>query len=436
MLGERGEVDPMMVTPRVLLVDDEPSVLETMAAILSQEGYDVVEASTVDEALRQLRQHDFDLLLTDLRIDNGSGLTLLAEVRQHAPDTTAIMLTGYASLESAIDALREGAYDYLVKPCHVEELKATVARGVERSQLARALRDRIEELDQANAQLRTFSDELQERIAQATADLRQKVDELADTNHQLADANHRLEEASRLREEFISMAAHELKTPVTSLRATAQLLLRRLDREGFPSAEELARRMTLIDQQSDKLTRLVSQMLDLTRLEGGRLPLAVEEIDLAALVRDIVESEQLKTSQHDIVLKAPDRLMTWLDPLRIDQALTNLIDNAIKYSPEGGEITVELGQPKAEAIELAVTDHGMGIAPEHRAHIFERFYRAHDNRHLAGIGLGLYITHQIVELHGGEIRAEFPAAGGTRFVLHLPVTQEAAGRAPTPARSS
>src|SRR5207249_10538132 len=109
----------------------------------------------------------------------------------------------------------------------------------------------------------------------------------------------------------------------------------------------------------------------------------------------------------------------YVDPLRIDQAITNLVDNAIKYSPDGGEIRVDLAQPTKDTIEIAVTDRGIGIAPEHRSRIFERFYRAHGAYHLAGIGLGLYITRQIVELHGGQVHAEFPDEGGTRFVIQL-----------------
>jgi signal transduction histidine kinase len=337
------------------------------------------------------------------------------------------MLTGYASLESAIEALREGAYDYLVKPCHVDELKATVARGVERGQLARALRARIAELDEANSQLRTLSDELQARVDAATADLRGKVEELASANLQL-------EAAAREREEFVSMAAHELKTPVTGLRVAAQLLLRRLAQGQELTREDLERRLTLLDQQSDKLARLVSQMLDLSRVEAGRLNLEIEPVDLSALAAGVVENERLKTNRHAITLVAPKNLMARVDPLRIDQSITNLIDNAIKYSPEGGDILVELSQPTRDRIKISVTDHGMGIAPEHRPHIFERFYRGDDSQHQAGVGIGLYITRQIVELHGGEIFAEHPAEGGTRFIIRLPVTRSRRTRATEPAK--
>jgi len=396
-----------------LLVDDEPSVLETMAAILEQEGYDVTPSDSVEDALTRLRSAEYDLLLTDLRIDTGSGLTLLAEVHERAPDTTAIMLTGYASLESAVDALREGAYDYLVKPCHVEELKATVARGVERSRLSRTLRERVKELDAANSELHTLSKDLQRRVEQATADLVQKLDELAT-------ANQRLEETQRQREEFISMAAHELKTPVTSVRASAQLLKRRFEREGASDLAAIERGLTLIDQQSAKLARLVAQMLDISRIEAGRLELARERIDLIQVVRDVIDAEQSKAADRSIVLHAPNQLEVLVDSLRMDQALTNLVDNAIKYSPEGGDVKVTIRRLGKERVEIAVVDGGPGIPLEHRPHIFERFFRAHEDRHHTGLGLGLYITSQIVVAHGGNIRAEFPNSGGTRFVIDLP----------------
>ena len=200
---------------RILLVDDEEGVRETMAAILEREGYEVVSAPSGEEALEHVHDDPFDLLLTDLRMEGMSGVELMAAIRERSPETPSIMLTGYASLDSAIEALREGAYDYLVKPTHVDVLKAAVARGVERGLLARSLHDRVEELDATNAELRALSDELEQRVQRATADLSHKVDELAETNRQL-------EEATRLREAFISVAAHELKTPISSRRARPQ----------------------------------------------------------------------------------------------------------------------------------------------------------------------------------------------------------------------
>src|SRR5207244_2180028 len=155
---------------------------------------------------------------------------------------------------------------------------------------------------------------LQERVDQATADLRRSMSELAETNHQL-------EEATKIREEFISMAAHELKTPITSLRGSAQLMLRRLGRDDAVDAESMRRGLHVIEQQSGKLARLITQMLDLTRVRAGRLELNPERTELARLVRDVAANEQTFADEHRIVVTAPDELFAAVDPLRIDQVL-------------------------------------------------------------------------------------------------------------------
>jgi adenylate cyclase len=195
---------------RVLVVDDEPSVLETIVAILEAEGYRVLAASDVPAALETLGREQVDLVLTDLRMEGPSGLSLLAEIRRNWPDTLAVVLTGYASLESAIDALREGAYDYLVKPCDVHELKATVARALERAQLVRSLKQHVAELEAANRRISGFAGELQQRVNDATAQLNEKLAELSQ-------AKQRLEILQHQREEFVSMVVHEMNQPLTNI---------------------------------------------------------------------------------------------------------------------------------------------------------------------------------------------------------------------------
>jgi signal transduction histidine kinase len=127
--------------------------------------------------------------------------------------------------------------------------------------------------------------------------------------------------------------------------------------------------------------------------------------------------------EHTITLAAPPSLEAEVDPLRLEQVLTNLLENAIKYSPEGGPIEVAVSRSADEALEIAVRDHGLGIPPEKRARIFERFYQAHGDGHRSGLGLGLYISCEIVELHGGGITVEFPPDGGSRFIVRLPLTR-------------
>lgn len=233
------------------------------------------------------------------------------------------------------------------------------------------------------------------------------------------------EEATRLRDEFLSVAAHELKTPMTSLRGYAQVALRRLEREGTLDRERLERTLGAVDAQTAKLSRLVNQLLDISRLQAGRLTLDLETIDVLQLVRSVVEAAQSSTERHTIAVHASPVVQARIDPLRIEQVLINLLDNAIKYS-SGGEITVDVAVPNApdaSSFTISVRDRGEGIAPEVRSQIFDRFYRAHTESHASGMGLGLYISRQIVELHGGHIEAEFPEDGGTRFVVTLPLRQ-------------
>ncbi len=228
------------------------------------------------------------------------------------------------------------------------------------------------------------------------------------------------QEAVRLRDEFLSVASHELKTPVTSLRGFAQLIVRQFDSEGQMDPNRVRHALQVIDQQSDKLSRLVSQLLDVSRIEAGRLALEKKVTDVARLVKGVVETAQASTSRHKITVRVPSEVLALVDPLRLEQVVTNLIDNAIKYSPEGGPIHVEVPAPLAETVCLEVADGGIGIPAEHRQGIFDRFYQAHQGAYLAGMGLGLYISRHIVDLHGGRIEVECPPEGGTRFVVCIP----------------
>ncbi|MCA1646449.1 MAG: GAF domain-containing protein [Chloroflexi bacterium] len=230
--------------------------------------------------------------------------------------------------------------------------------------------------------------------------------------------------AVSIRDEFLSVAAHELKTPMTSLRGYAQLLGREFDKGYVANADRARRAALTIQVQSDKLARLVGQLLDVSRIQSGKLALEREQADLSALVRDLVEAARAQLSNHTLVAHLPTSAVLAIDPLRVEQVVTNLIDNAIKYSPEGGRIDVVLNAAAgADRVQFSVRDQGVGVPLEDRAHIFDRFYQAHAGGALtsmAGMGLGLYISRQIVELHGGTIEAVFPEEGGAQFVVSLP----------------
>jgi two-component system sensor histidine kinase KdpD len=171
---------------------------------------------------------------------------------------------------------------------------------------------------------------------------------------------------------------------------------------------------------------LVAQLLDISRIQSGRLALQLRTVDIGQLIRDVVTAMQHQSQDHTLQVVAPLHLQMRIDALRIEQVLTNLVDNAIKYSPQGGPIDIEVASPDGDHVQIAVRDRGPGIPVEHRARIFERFYQADAAQHAAGMGLGLFISREIVELHGGSITAEFPPDGGARFIITLP-TESPAG---------
>lgn len=403
----------MANVPRILIVDDEPGVAVTLQAVLEQEGYQVMAALTAAEAQRLIASHTFDAALLDVRIDEADGLDLLAELRERQPDCGAIMLTGYASLESAVRAIRHGAYDYLTKPCDLEELKLTVARAVERAMLTRQLKERLAELEQANATIRTLNEDLQRRVEAATAELTHKVAELSETTR-------RLEEAQRLREEFISMVVHEIGQPLTNISGYAQLLER-----GKVSEEVRARAISTIAGETRRLRRLVQDLADAARLAAGRFHVEPTQCDLAEIAREQVELAKARTSRHTITLEVPPSLPpVRCDRDRVAQVLSNLIGNAMKYAP-GGRIAVRL-RAQSGCVCASVSDEGPGIPPQEIETIFRPYVRLRQSAEpeMGGSGLGLYIARGIVEAHGGRIWVESAPGKGTTFTFCLPVLQE------------
>lgn len=428
------------MAPRILIVDDEESVTITMAAILEMDGYSVATALRGADALQLIQGEVYDLVLTDLRLDDFDGMEVLAAARRKAPETVGIVLTGYASLESAVKALREGAYDYMLKPADVEELRATVARGIERRKLGLQLQERVAELEQANRTISELNDSLQDRVAQATQELQARVEDLDAARDELQSSYEKLQELDKLKSQFLSIASHELKTPITAMSGFVQIAVRRIKRRlvaGRPGEEQwkkeeetLLEQLEVVQRQTGKLARLVDELLDVSRIESGRLELRVSDIDLPELIAEVMKRHQLMATKHELRLHYdPDRkLGVRGDRDHLEQVLNNLIGNAMKYSPEGGPIDVTVARAGDQEIEFAVEDHGIGIRGPELARVFGLFYRSPDRnaRDVGGMGLGLYITKEIVDRHSGRIWAESEVGKGTTFHVTLPASVPAA----------
>ena len=223
--------------------------------------------------------------------------------------------------------------------------------------------------------------------------------------------------ATRIREEFLHVASHELRGPLGTLRLGVQLLLREVRTGGGRPPEA---RLHMIERQSERLVRLADALLDVSRITSGRLELARERADLAAVVREVAARHAAEGEAGALIgCDLPDALPCELDVGRMEQVLTNLLSNAVKYG-RGRPIEVTL-RGEGGAARLSIRDHGIGIAQADQVRIFDRFERAVSGRHYAGLGLGLWIVRQIVEAHGGTIRVRSAPDEGSTFVVELPL---------------
>lgn len=227
----------------------------------------------------------------------------------------------------------------------------------------------------------------------------------------------------RQKDEFLSVASHELKTPITSIKGLTQMVIRRLNREGRTRD---AASLQIVDEQLNRLIKLVNDLLDVSRIQTGKLSLVVERFNLAACLRRVCEAMQATTERHTLHVDAPERIMIEGDVQRIEQVMANLLSNAIKYSPEHGKIEIRLEAAEKTAT-ISVRDYGIGIPPADRARLFERFHRGSNvlDYHISGFGIGLYISNEIVRSHGGSIWLDDMGSGdteqGSRFCIQLPL---------------
>jgi signal transduction histidine kinase len=395
----------------ILMVDDQPAKLLSYEAILADLGLHLVKANSGREALEHLLKTEVAVVLMDVSMPEIDGFELAAMIRQHPRyQKTAIIFVSAVRLTD-LDRLKGyevGAVDYIPVPVIPEILRAKVSVFAE-------LWRKTRELEKLNL-------ELERRVEVRTAELEASM--VRERKARLA-----AESAIKARDEFLSVAAHELKTPLTGLRATAQILGRKLQKGEVTGPPWLDDGLRTIDQQSERLARLIGQLLDISRLDQEKLAVERTRTDLTALTERLVAAFRARTTRHTFVLDIDTGLVADVDATGIEQVLSNLLDNAIKYSPDGGQIEIEAHR-SGRFVTLSVRDHGIGIPPEKRGAVFERFFQAHAEDHRSGLGLGLYISQQIVGLHDGTIGVEFPLNGGTRFVVKLPAKVDAL--APTP----
>lgn len=251
-------------------------------------------------------------------------------------------------------------------------------------------------------------------------EIKQKVKELSSIAEE---KDEQLRLASFLNEkksEFLSIASHELKTPLTVIKVYAQVARSLKDKDINKMVEYLDK----IDQQATKVNNLVQQLLDLTKIENDKVNYRMEEVDLAAFLKEVLDSISYSHPNHPIVLKPFKDISLSLDKLRIEQVIVNLVSNAAKYSPNGKAITVEVDASSNQALTIGVTDQGIGLSEENLTKVFDKFFRAEDViQKISGLGMGLYITTRIIKEHKGKIWAVSQEGKGSTFYFSLPRLQ-------------
>ncbi|WP_202924919.1 ATP-binding protein [Myxacorys almedinensis] len=393
--------------PLVLVVEDNPEMNRFITTMLATE-YRTATASNGQEGLEQAIALHPDLIVSDVMMPYLSGDQLVQQIRTHSELDTipVVMLTAKADDELRVQLLRQGAQDYLMKPFSAEELQARVGNLIS----VKRVRDFLQ------AELASQSHDLEAMMTEVS--LRRR--ELQIALNALQRQAEELEQANRLKDEFLAIVSHELRTPLNSILGWAEALRTRTFNETI-----MARALETIERNARLQTQLIENLLDISRLLRGKLLLNRHSVDLRSLLETAVQTVQPQATAKTIRLSAA--LDDPIDPIsgdadRLRQIVENLLSNAIKFTPEGGQVEIRLEQQHGE-VKVQVSDTGQGIRAEALPYIFDYFRQADSSntRHYGGLGLGLAIVRQLVELHEGQIWVESQGEGqGATFTVVLP----------------
>jgi signal transduction histidine kinase len=377
---------------RILLIDDNPDDRALARRVLerdlpSVETREIFDAATLDKALEE---EPFDLVVTDYRLRWSDGLEVLRRVKEKDADCPVIMFTGTGTEEVAVEAMKSGLDDYIVKsPQHYGRLPLAVRSAL------------------AHAQQRRYTASLESRL-QALLD-RERT------------ARAAAEAASLMKDEFLATLSHELRTPLNAIVGWTSLL-----RSGTLAGERLQRAVETIERNAYAQARLIDDLLDVSAIVSGKMNLEVRPADLAKVAEAALDGVRPAAEAKGIRLQValdPDAGPVPGDAARLQQVVWNLLSNAVKFTPVGGRVRADL-ERRGGHVRLSVQDSGVGIEPDFLPHVFEPFRQAEGGttRAQGGLGLGLAIVRRLVEMHGGSVRAESDGPGqGATFVVELPV---------------
>ncbi len=394
---------------KVLLVDDEPMVLTALKRLLRKEPYEVFTVNSAEKALDFLAENRVSLLVSDHRMPGMTGVELMGIVCEKYPDAIRIILTGFMDAAIAIDAINDGkVYSFLKKPWDNNHLKKTIANGLEEYELRAKMQ-----------QMRRQTDEQ-----------RQESDLVKPVSDEVGGwARREVLEIQKMKQDFAALAMHELRTPLVCMVSCVHMLQ---DFGQMSDGEKKVISEALLGATS-RLESVVEDVLNVIEVNQKRLPDSVEMSinDIAKKVADEIRPCLNKRKLALSLNLADDLLCHCGDPKKIWQVITNLVMNAIRFTPDGGEIRIE-SKAENDKVLLVVSDTGIGIPAEEQHNIFEPFYEVNDTlNHSSGtiefmsgsMGLGLFIAKTIMERHGGTISVSSSPGKGSTFTVELPVKE-------------
>jgi PAS domain S-box-containing protein len=484
-------IEDQTFQPKILVIDDEKRIRDGCSKILLREDCLVDVAEDGDTGLRMIEEKHYDIILTDLMMPGIGGMEIVARVREQHLDSVVIVITGFATLEHSIEAMKKGAFDFIPKPFTPDQLRIVVGKALkitrtlqdiatEKSRLKtivnylaggvlvtdsnkkiilynpallRMLGYEGEVLDDHPLSTLTTDEELNEIIdgilalnagefkvlsteivpheggrrpsdkmylrAQSVP-FQNRLGEILGSVTIIDDITH-LKELDEMKSAFVSMVSHEIRSPLSTILSQIQILLDGLAGDLAPKQADI---LGKVYRKIETLVELSKNLLDLSRIEAGLIVQDKKQVQLMEILDTIVEFMQTKAKEKDLslILEKVDLPLIKADDKSLEEVFTNLITNAVNYTPDGGTITVT-GKIRGDFVDISVSDTGYGIPSEEIPRIFERFYRVktEKTRNIMGTGLGLPIVRSIVEAHNGTVKVESEEGVGSTFHVRLPL---------------
>ncbi len=411
---------------KILLVEDNPADADLLQEILEESDetqWSLVHVELFKDALHLLKETQFDVVLLDLSLPDKQGLITVAQTHEAVPDLPIVVLTGFTDKVTGIEALRQGAQDYLIKgKIDSELLFRAIRHGIERVQTLKRLRHSEEQLQRLNEELECRVTEQTEELRQKNQYLQREITQRQRLEEELRNALTKEKELSELKSNIISVVSHEYRTPLATILSSAELL----EHYGHKwSQHKRQRHFQRIQNTVHHMTQLISDVLLINKAEAGKLNFKPVPLDLVTFCQELIEELQLTAkTKHQIDFQNLGVChAVCMDEKLLRQFLTNLLSNAIKYSPGGGKIQFDLIFAP-DTVTFRIKDSGIGIPQKDQDQLFDAFYRSSNVGTISGTGLGLAIVKKCVERHNGKIRVESEVNVGTTFTVIIPLKNQ------------